>query len=181
MTFRNGGDDFEAKKFIGEKYQAKDPTAIPIPHTIKKLEVDIEDTSVASIQSKRTAILELAQAFSKIPGPFQKVLLDLYNVGPTADLIDDLEKNKTLLDSPEFQALIEQARQGMLPTEEAKALVTLLKFLSQQSPTPKPEDMAMTSKNSNPGKTSGAGAEELNQPQPTQSQAEATLPTKKGA
>ncbi len=137
FTFKDNSGDFTTEKFIGEKYKQLAPNATPIPKEVK-MDVEIEDISAVMIHAKREAILELAKEFGAIPPPFQKVLLDLYRVGSTADIMEDMDKAKTLLDSPEFQALIAQARAGQLPPEEQQALVTLLKFLSQQSPTPDP-------------------------------------------
>lgn len=147
FSFRDpSGQEFESAKFIGEKYKAKAPDAVPIPRSIESMEVEIEDVSTQSLQSKRAAIFDLAKEWQAIPPPFQKVLLDLHKVGPTADIMDDLEKSQTLLDNPEFQALVAQARAGNLPPEENQALVTLLKFLSQQSPTPNTDKMGVVAK-----------------------------------
>lgn len=145
MTIRTEGDEYDVKQFIGEKYKAKAPDAITIPHTVKTMKVEIQDISSASIQAKRDEIFKLAQEFMNIPAPFQKVLLNLYKVGPTSDIVEDLEKSQTLLDNPEFQALIEQARAGNMDAQTKQALAVVLKFLASQSPVPPMERMGVQS------------------------------------
>ena len=141
FTFKTEGDRFDTQKFIGEKYKIKDPTAVVIPHSIARMEVEIEDVSTASMNAKRDKILELAKEFNQLPQPFQKVLLDLYKVGSTSDILDDFAKSQTLLDSPEFQSLIAQAQAGNVPPEVKTALAKLLRFLSEQAPVKTPEEM----------------------------------------
>ena len=147
FTFKSQGDDFESQKFIGEKYKDKLTaeqlqSVTVIPHNIRSLDVEIEDISDASFKVKRNDIMALALEFEKMPPVFQKLMMDLYKVGDTADLMEDLEKNSTLLDNPEFQALIEQARAGNMDPQTQQALSIVLKFLSQQSPVPTGQKLA---------------------------------------
>jgi len=143
FSFRAQGEEYTERKFIGEKYKAKDPNAVVIPHTIKSMEIEIEDVSANSIYAKRQELLSIAKEWANIPPIFQEVLLDLYKVGNTADLMAALEKNKTLLDNPEFQAIISQMRAGNVSPEIKQAFSIFLNWLSQQSPTPKAEDMGV--------------------------------------
>ena len=143
---QTAGSEFEKKGFIGEKYAPKDPAAIPIPRIIQNLEVQIEDVSTATMQEKFNKTLEVAKALTQIDPGFRDILLDMLDIGTTSDIIDELDKKKTLLNNPEFMALIEQARAGQLPSEEAQALMTMLRFLSQSAPTPTPEQMGVQSK-----------------------------------
>lgn len=145
FSFRADGERFETKKFIGEKYSAKDPAAIRIPHSIKSMEVEIEDVSAASIYNKRRELLGIAKEWANIPPVFQEALLDLYKVGNTADLLEAMERNKTMLDNPEFQNIVEQMRTGNVAPEVKNAFAIFLDWLSQQSPTPSVEEMGVTS------------------------------------
>jgi hypothetical protein len=140
FSFRSSGqNDFEQATFIGQKYQSLAPDATPIPFSVKALDVEIEDVAAATMDAKKKDLLELAKEFANLPGPFKRILLDMYKVGPTADIMEEVTKDMTLLDAPEFQAMIEQARSGGLPPEVTQGLVVLLKFLSQQSPVPSTE------------------------------------------
>ena len=145
FSFRSQGDDFSARKFIGEKWANKDRNAVKIPHNIKSMEVEIEDVSASSIYAKRADLLAIAKEWGAIPAPFQEVLLDLYKVGNTADIMAALEKNKTLLDNPEFKAIIEQMRAGNVDPATKQAFSVFMDWLSQQSPTPGVEDMGVKS------------------------------------
>lgn len=168
VTFRDpSGQEFEAASFIGQKYAGKSPNAIVIPKSIESMEVEIEDVSVLSIQSKKEAIFNLAKEWQAIPPPFQKVLLDLHKVGSTADIMEDLEKSQTLLDNPEFQALVAQARAGNLPPDVQQALADLLKFLSQQAPVPNTDKMGVVGKKpSNPTPSAAGKPAQGQAPQP---------------
>lgn len=152
FTFKNESDSqkqFDSVKFIGEKWKDKDKNAVIIPHNIQYMEIEIEDVSHASIQAKKEAIFELAQQWATIPPQFQKVLLDLYKVGNTGDIMRDLERGQTLLDNPEFKNLIDQARKKQLPKEVQQGLAIVLKFLGEQSPVPGSDKMGVTSQGGN--------------------------------
>jgi hypothetical protein len=165
LTLKSDNTDMVTKSFIGEKWSDKSPNSIKIPHTVKQMEVQIEDISNASILNKREAVFELAKEFTSIAPPFQKVLLDLYKVGPTSDIMDDYEKSQTLLDSPEFQNLIKQAKAGQLPPQEVQALATLLKSLSQTAPVPDPEKQGVPPVGGQPAPIGGQPQQQT-QPQP---------------
>jgi hypothetical protein len=146
FSFRTDDGQYTSAKFIGEKYKDKDPGAVVIPHTIKSMDIEIEDVSESSIYAKRQDLLAIAKEWPNIDPVFHEVLLSLYKVGNTADLMAALEKNKTLLDNPEFQAIVEQMRAGNVDPQTKKAFSIFLNWLSQQSPTPAPEDMGVQSK-----------------------------------
>jgi hypothetical protein len=147
MTFRDpSGQTMEQKTFIGEKYKTKAPNATIIPTSINGLDVDIEDASSESIAAKKEAVIELAELFPKINPAFQKVLLDLYKIGSTKDLIDDYNKGLTMQDNPEFQALIAQAKAGNLDPQTKQALSIVLGWLAKNAPTPHPDNAPIKSK-----------------------------------
>lgn len=177
FTFRSEGEDFESRKFIGEKYKAKDPTAVVIPKSIKSMEIEIEDVSSSSIYAKRKDLLEIAKEWANIPGIFQEVLLDLYKVGNTAELMDALEKNKSLLDNPEFQRVIEQARAGNVNPEVKKALAIFLDWLSRETPMKAQEEMGVTSNVSAVNKVDAEAAEAQKMPDDFRSQLEGLFGT----
>lgn len=145
FSFRSAGDNFSETKFIGEKWAKKDPTAVPIPHNIKSMEIEIEDVSASSIYAKRQDLLAIAKEWGAIPPPFQEALLDLYKVGNTADIMAALEKNKTLLDNPEFQAIISQMRAGNVDPATKQAFSVFMDWLSKQSPAPAADQMGVQS------------------------------------
>lgn len=153
FSFRSEGENFSSAKFIGEKYKGKvtdatgkiNANTVLIPHSIKSMEVEIEDVSASSIYAKRADLLAIAKEWGNVPPPFQEVLLDLYKVGNTADIMAALEKNKTLLDNPEFQAIIEQMRAGNVDPATKEAFSVFMTWLSQQSPTPAVADMGVQS------------------------------------
>ena len=155
ITLREDGEQFDTKKFIGEKYSAKDKNAIVIPKSLKGLEIEIQDVSLDGLDAKRAKFLEMATEYTKIPQTFQKTLLDLYKVGNTADIMKDLEKDQTLLDNPEFQNLIAQARAGNMDPKTKQAIADLCAWLAKQAPTPKPEDMGVKSKGGQPSPMPG--------------------------
>lgn len=145
FSFRSQGEDFSARKFIGEKYANKDKTAVVIPHSIKSMEVEIEDVSASSIYAKRADLVELGKLESVVSPAFFKLLIDSYKVGNTADIMALLDKGKSLLDNPEFKAIIEQMRAGNVDPATKQAFSVFMTWLSQQSPTPAVADMGVQS------------------------------------
>jgi len=146
FSFAKEGGDFDGAKFIGQKYAKQysaDTGIIPIPPRVKRLQVDIEDASTATMAAKRQTLLEVGKEFQQLPEPFKRVLLDLLKVGNTSDIMEDLEKGQTLLDSPEFQNLIAQARAGQLPPDAQNGLAALLRFLGGQAPVPNPDEQGV--------------------------------------
>lgn len=147
FTFKNDDAKFQNAQFIGEKYvnklndQQKQNTFV-IPHNIKAMEIDIEDTSESSLKAKRKEILDLAGVWDKIPQGLQKVLTDLYLVGSTSDVMDDIVKQGSMMSNQEIQNMIELARAGKLPPEVQQALSTVFGYAAKQSPVPSPDKLA---------------------------------------
>ena len=155
FAYQDQSGDFSSDKFIGEKYSILDPTAFVIPPQVSKMNVEVEDVSQSMIKAKRDDFLAFAMEATKIPPAFMKTLLSLYSIGPTSDVFDEYQKGQTLLDSPEFQNLIAQARAGQLPPQESQALGTLLEFLSKTAPVPNPDQQGVQSKGGTPAPIGG--------------------------
>jgi hypothetical protein len=151
--------DGTTKKFVGEDYYslyAQDSSVVPLPKTVTKMTIEIEDAASQSLTAKRTAMLELIEVFNQAPQPLQPIILDLYKVGNTADIMTQLQMGQTILDSPEMQAIIAQNRQGMFnnnPKLKA-AIATFLQFLATQSPVPA-QNSIPTNGNAQPGEAGG--------------------------
>ena len=126
-----GGEDFETKKFIGEKYKDLYPDAVPIPQKVKKMHVEMEDSQTYSIEQKRSDLKELAMEWNKIADPFKKPLLNLYRTGNTDGIMADDSVDGTLLDNPEIKMLV--AHKDFLPPEVQQSLSTLFDYLAKQS------------------------------------------------
>lgn len=143
VTMHKGGGEYEKGLFIGEKfakfYQDQFPDLISIPKSIKKLRVEMEDSANYTIEAKREEAIKLAGIIDKVNPTFQKILIDLYKVGNTADIIEDMEMDQSLLDNPEMKNLL--ANKDALPQDVKDGLVKLFQFLAQQSPVKAPEDL----------------------------------------
>jgi hypothetical protein len=154
-TFEKSGGQFQSVSFIGEKNSLLYPNSIPIPKKIKRLHVEIDDAMGYTIAGKREAALELAKIINDVPKPLQEILLDLYKVGNTADIMAAMEQSQTLLDNPEFQNLIANAQN--LPPDVRQGLAKLLRYLSQQSPVPGANTMSVPGGGSAPSPVGQAG------------------------
>ena len=139
-TIQQVGGKFQTISFIGEDNADLYPEAIVIPKKMKRLHVEIEDSMGYTIEGKRNSAMEIAKVIADVPEPFQEIILDLYKVGNTADIMSLLAKSKTLLNNPEFMNLI--AQKDKLPPEVRNGLAAVLQYLSKQSPVPSPSELS---------------------------------------
>lgn len=162
MTMRNssGEQPFVTKKFIGEDFysiMSNKDGLVQIPKSVPKMTVEIEDESINSVAAKREAISKMVADYANCPEELKPLLIAEYSVGDTADLLSILDQNRSLLNTPEFQNLIAQARKGMLPPEVVQGIGKMVLYLSKGSPG-KPEDMGIQSSGPKPGdQIAGAG------------------------
>jgi hypothetical protein len=138
-------------KMVGEDWYPlykQDSSVVPLPKTVGKMTVSIEDESTQGIDAKRKSIVDLVEIYPKTPPELQTILLNAFKVGDTADIMQQAGMKKSLLDSPEFKAIIDNMRAGMYNNDPQflTALKTIFQKLSGSAPTTSVNDQAVKPK-----------------------------------
>jgi hypothetical protein len=145
---QSGNSEYTTKSFVGEDYYdnfKSDPNVVPLPKSFHKLDVEIEDESTKGIESKRQTFAELAKMYGdlKQTSPELIPIADalFLKTGDMAQVAMDRSKASTLLASPAFQNIIENARDGKLDQmpQVKQAIATLASALAQDPNIEKPD------------------------------------------
>ncbi len=135
-TLQTSGADQEyiTKSFVGEDYYQNfkdNKSVVPLPKSFHKLDVEIEDESTHGIENKRKTFESLASLYAELKQTSPELLpiadALFLKSGDMAQVSIDRAKAGTLLASPAFQNILENARSGKLDAKpEVKQALSVI-------------------------------------------------------